>query len=265
LLGLSSPLLASVPGVSHRFFERIGGTSPHPWRTLNTSLDVGDAPARVLENLARVRFQVGVGKDALFTAKQVHGVRILGIDGDTDVDATALEEADGLLTTAPSLAVGVRTADCAPVLLAVDDGSGVAALHAGWRSAVGGIIEQGVHELAQKAGVPTHRIVAAVGPCIGIDAFEVGPEVREAFARRVDLEGIARDGAGDRAHVDLAGACLRMLKKAGVERAEQVGGCTVVNVERFFSVRGEKGVPTGRQLSCIARTDPPALDDEAFR
>ena len=263
MLGLSSPLLASVPGVSHRFFQRIGGTSPHPWSTLNTSLDVGDAPARVLENLARVRFQIGVGREALYACKQVHGAHIVEIAAGDDVEATAAEQADGLFTSAAAVAVAVRTADCAPILLAVDDGSAVAAVHAGWRGAAGGAISGGVAALCARANVVPDRIVAAVGPCIGREAFEVGPEVVEAFRAVIDVDGIVRAGREDRVHVDLAQACLRLLAQAGVTRAEHVGTCTATDLERYFSHRAEKG-STGRQMSAIARTTPPTLDSEAF-
>src|SRR5581483_922718 len=131
-----SPLLSSIPGVSHRCFQRIGGTSPNPWRSLNASYDVGDVVARVDENLARVRFQIGVPKNALYACTQVHGKNVVVVDGNEEIDDVRARKADALVTTARDVAVGVRTADCAPILLAVDDGSGVAAVHAGWRGAV---------------------------------------------------------------------------------------------------------------------------------
>lgn len=273
MLGIVSPLLSAVPGVSHRFFGRIGGTSPSPWLGLNISHDVNDSPARVDENLARVRFQLGVGKDALFTATQVHGADVIevtevggvgevGDDLETN-QAIRAREADALFTRAADRAVGVRTADCAPILIAVDDGSVVAAAHAGWRGAVGGIIGATVAAM----NVPPERLVAAVGPTIGFDAFEVGPEVIEA-ARAVvdeaDLQGLIRAGRDDRHHLDLASLCVRLLKKAGISRVEAVGGCTVSQAEQYFSHRRENGV-TGRQMSAIARTVPTHLDDETFR
>lgn len=280
MLGVSSPLLASISGVSHRFFQRIGGTSPHPWGSLNTSFDVRDAPARVEENLARIRFQLGVGKDSLYACTQVHGKDVVVVTGDEEPASVLARTADGLVTTAPDVAVGVRTADCAPILLAVDDGSGVAAVHAGWRGAVGGAVAAAVEALARAAAVRPSRIVGAVGPTIGLDAFEVGPEVvdaaRAALAdaggqngRGPDLGGLARPGQGDRMHLDLAGLCLRFLRAAGVERCERVGDCTATREDLYFSHRRDvtlkKGSETGRQMSAIARTAPPNLDDEAFR
>jgi YfiH family protein len=260
MLGIVSPLLSAVPGVSHRFFGRVGGTSPAPWTGLNTSYEVRDAPARVDENLARTRFQLGVGKDAMFTAKQVHGRAVLVVGPDSDLDAVRTTEADALVCRARDHAVAVRTADCAPILLAADDGSVVAAVHAGWRGAVGGVIEAAVADM----GVPASRIVAAVGPCIGWDAFEVGPEVVSAAAAATDVSALVRPGAGDRQHLDLAGLCAALLRKAGVERVDVVGGCTVQQASAYFSHRRDNGT-TGRQLSAIATTSPPDFDNETFR
>jgi len=260
MLGIVSPLLAAVPGVSHRFFGRIGGTSPTPWNWLNVSHTVGDAPARVDENLARVRFQLGVPRQALFTADQVHGREVVVVEDAASVDDVATRAADALVTRRASVAVGVRTADCAPVLLAADDGSVVGAAHAGWRGATGGVLAAAVQAL----DVDPARVVAAVGPCIGARAFEVGPEVIDAARALVDVDGLVVAGAGDRAFLDLAGLCARLLRRAGVERVDIVGGCTVEQAGLYFSHRRDAG-STGRQMSAIARATPPDLDDEAFR
>jgi YfiH family protein len=259
MLGITSPLLSSIPGVSHRFFGRIGGTSPHPFNALNTSHDVDDAPARVDENLARVRFQLGVGKSALFTAKQVHGSAVVVVDVASDPAEVRGRSADALLTRHQGHAVGVRTADCAPILLAVDDASVVVAVHAGWRGAVGGVIEAALLSL----DVDPARVVAAVGPCIGIANFAVGPEVVAAAKNVVDVDGLVRSGLGDRAFLDLAGLCQRILVKAGIQRVDVVGGCTVDQAALYFSHRRDHG-QTGRQLSAIALATPPDLDDESI-
>lgn len=262
MLGETSALLSSIPRTSHRFFQRIGGTSPAPWKSLNTSYDVRDAPARVDENLARVRFQVGVVRDALYTAKQVHGARVVEAKRGDDPAALAAEAADALYTFDEHVAVGVRTADCAPILLAARDARAVCAIHAGWRGAVGGVIEAALAALDAR-GVPPSSLVAAIGPCIGVDAFEVGPEVVAQAARVVDVEGLARAGAGDRMHLDLKVLCARVLHRAGVVDVDVVGACTATHLDRYFSHRAERG-ETGRQISVIATTTPPALDDEAF-
>ena len=267
MLGIQAPLLTTVPGVSHRFFSRIGGTSPKPWAMLNTSFDVGDSPARVQENLARVRFQIGVRKDALYSATQVHGTDVIVVRGDEDCEELRAAQADGIVTVAPHVAVAVRTADCAPILLAVDDGSGVGALHAGWRGAVHGMVQSGVAALCREAAVSASRLVAAIGPTIGMKAFEVGPEVIAAARAVSDIDGLwvpsSESARADRAHLDLSGFVERLLRQAGVERVERVGSCTVTHTDVYFSHRKEDGV-TGRQMSVIARTEPPRLDDEAL-
>jgi YfiH family protein len=265
-LGLRSALLSAVPGISHGFFGAIGGTSPAPWRGLNVAFNVGDAKARVEENLARVRFQLGVGRHALFVVSQVHKDRVVVVEEAADREAIGHEEADALFTSLPDIAVGVRTADCAPVLLAARDGSAVAAVHAGWRGAVGGVIEAAVKTFAD-AGVNADQLVAAVGPCIGQRAFEVGPEVIEAAAARVDVDGLVVPGRDDRQHLHLEGLCLRVLERAGVE-AEGLGVCTVEDVTddglpKWFSHRRDQG-KTGRQMSAIARAEPPELHPETF-
>jgi YfiH family protein len=270
-LGLTSPLLSSIAGVSHRFFGRVGGTSPHPWAALNTSFDVSDSPARVEENLARIRFQIGVPAGALYACTQVHGAAVEVVDGSEEPEEVRARKADALVTLAKDTAVGVRTADCAPILLAIDDGSAVAAVHAGWRGAVGGVLEAAVATLRERSGVDAKRIVAAIGPTIGIDAFEVGPEVVDAARAAIgdDVTPLVRAGKGDRLHLELRGVVARILTKAGVERVDIVGGCTVSEESAYFSHRRDvtlrKGSETGRQLSVIARTTPPVIDADMFR
>lgn len=255
MLGLKSSALDAIDGVSHRFFTAIGGTSPSPWRGLNTSYDVGDAPARVDENLARVRFQLGVRKRSLLTATQVHKDDVVVVDALSDLDTIASQKADALMTTAEEVGVGVRTADCAPILLAAKDGRAVAAAHAGWRGATGGIIEATLQTL-DAARVPAAEVVAAIGPCIGFDAFEVGPEVIDAAKARVSIDGLTKAGAGDRHFFDLAGFCERLLLNAGVPTVDVIRSCTVSDPEQYFSYRASNG-RCGRMMSAIARTQPP--------
>lgn len=261
-LGLKSELLDTIPGVSHRFFGRLGGTSPAPWRGLNTSFLVGDVPARVEENLARVRFQIGVGRTALFTPKQVHGNVVHEVGSGDDVEEVSAIEADALITAVPELALGVRTADCAPVLLASEDGRWVAAVHAGWRGAVGGIVEATVKALSAR-GVSPGALIACVGPCIGPAAFEIGPEVASAVMACAPDDKVLFPGRDDRSHLDLAALVQSQLLRAGLHRIENRAHCTASDLEAWYSHRAEGG-KTGRQMSAIARTLPPVISVSTF-
>ncbi|MCP4498680.1 MAG: peptidoglycan editing factor PgeF [Deltaproteobacteria bacterium] len=264
MLGYQSPLLSSATEVSHRFFNRIGGTSPGPWEGLNTSFSLKDSPARVRENMARVRFQLGVGRQALFTATQVHGVKVLEITAGDDVEEVEAVEADALFTFAKDVAVGVRTADCAPVLFTAKDGSVVGAVHAGWRSACGGILDAFLAALKER-GVDASDVVAAVGPAIGKESFEVGQDVIDAFLAveddvKVDVKALVVAGEDGKSLFDLRGFCVAVLQERGVE-VEIIGGDTFADVKKYFSYRRENGT-TGRMMSAIARTAPPELPDE---
>lgn len=260
-LGIHAENLSRIGGVSHRFFTRTGGTSPAPWRGLNASYVVGDVAARVDENLARVRFQIGVGRLALFTASQTHSTAVVEVTEEHAPDDVKHIEADALITARRDIALGVRTADCAPILLSSDDGRVVAAVHAGWRGAVNGILGRTLESFA-RMGVEPARVVAAVGPTIGQDAFEVGPEVIEAARAACDLDGLVRAGAGDRMHLDLPGLVERVLTRAGLANVVVVRRCTASD-EEFFSHRRDHGT-TGRQISVIATTEPPRIDPATF-
>jgi YfiH family protein len=161
--------------------------------------------------------------------------------------------------------LAVRVADCAPVLLASRDGRIVAAVHAGWRGVVAGVVPAAIEAMR---GLGAAEIVAAVGPCIGQDAFEVGPEVvaefRRVFGARADSGtnpgpgrpgspsvALVRPGRADRSHVDLAAAILPQLNDAGVAEVDLGGRCTVSEPEWFFSHRRD-GVRSGRMAAVIA-------------
>lgn len=276
MLGILSTQLSVLPMVSHRFFGRVGGTSPHPWTGLNTSFQVRDAPARVEENLARVRFQIGVGRRSLFTVQQVHGAQIHRVTAADRVEDVAAAEVDALFTTEASIALGVRTADCAPILMATTDGACVAAIHAGWRGLAAGIVRMTLAALTD-AGFPPASWVAAIGPCIGPDAFEVGPEVvqallhslgdpgadAESHRNALHQQGLFRHGDGDRCHVDLGLWAKQALLQAGIVTVDALQICTASAPETWYSHRAEAG-RTGRQIAVIARTQPPHIDEKTF-
>lgn len=250
---LTSPRLSKITGIRHGFSTREGGVSTGPYKSLNLGRDVDD-PANVDEN--RRRFVAALGLvDPIVQVDQVHGNLV------RDAEGAAGAKADGLFTTKPNVAVGVRTADCAPVLVAAtneDDAViAVAAIHAGWRGATASIVERGIEAL-EAVGADRRRMTFAIGPTIGIDNFEVGPEVIEAAA--ASLGGETPPGmtaVSGKPHLDLVGLLVRQLERLEVDmtRVETVGGCTFADPSLFFSHRRDKGV-TGRHLSAIAFEAP---------
>ena len=232
-----SRLLSSIPGLVHGFTNRHGGVSEGRFASLNLGLKWGDAPEAVAENLRRVAEAGGYAGERLRRVTQVHGGEVLAA-----CELTPTSEADGLwCRRAEGLTVAVSTADCVPVLIADRAGTVAAAVHSGWRSTVAGIAETAVATL----GVEPSSLVAAIGPCIELGAFEVGPEVAEQFdAAFVDATSYAKP------HVDLVGVVTAQLQRAGVPAAniERVGACTHAHPDRYFSYRRD-GAGTGQMIS----------------
>ena len=208
---------------------RAGGVSTGEYASLNLGAHGGDAPENVARNRALVRAHLPA--DPLWL-KQVHGTHVVD-------PAIAFEapRADGATTTQADRVCVVLTADCMPVFLCDAYGRSVAVAHAGWRGLAAGVLENAIHAL----GVPREDVHAWMGPAIGPDAFEVGPEVREAFVA-------ADEGAVEafRSHregkymADLYTLARRRLARAGVESIHGGGFCTFHERDRFFSYRREK-------------------------
>ena len=238
---------AALP-VPHAFLTRRGGVSRGLYASLNCGRGSGDDPEAVAANRALAAGVLGVAPEALATVHQVHSARAVVLR-----EAGPPEEADALVTDRPGLALGILTADCAPVLLADVEAGVVGAAHAGWRGALGGVIEAAVEAMASLGARPG-RIAAAVGPSIGPAAYEVGPELEARFvARDPDAARFFHAPAG-RAHLDLPAYALHRLRRAGVGRAEWTGHCTHDDPERFFSYRRSRraGEPDyGRLISVV--------------
>lgn len=229
--------------LAHGFTDRLGGASEGAFATLNFGLKWGDEMAAVAENRRRVAAAAGYDDARLRLVRQVHGAAVVRA-----AEARLTSEADAIWAHRddPPVVVAVLTADCVPVLVADDAGTVWAAIHSGWRGTVAGVVPATVAALAA-AGVDPARLRAAIGPCIELDAFEVGPEVAAQFpAEVVDAERFARP------HVDLVAMVRRQLVAAGVraENVERVGGCTYAEPARYFSYRRD-GVGTGQHLAFI--------------
>ena len=246
---------AALP-VRHGFFTRRGGVSSGPYASLNASLSGGDEVALVLRNRALVADALGVAPERLLGVKQVHGTRIVTVDARSTPPwaVGAGPEADGMVTAMQGVALGVISADCAPVLLCDAQARVVGAVHAGWRGAAAGVLEAAVCAMAA-LGARTDGIVAVVGPCIGPASYEVGPDLRDAVLGTVqDAARFFRAGAGDRFWFDLPGYCSARLLAAGAHVCDWVGADTLPDEARFFSHRRRTlgaGGPIGHQISAI--------------
>jgi polyphenol oxidase len=245
---LVSPRLQEA-GFAHGFTTRRGGVSEPPYEALDFA--VLRDPARLRENQRRLAAAVGFDPAVLHQATQVHGRAVLVADGDP---ASMLErEADALVAEPGSgHAVAVRIADCVPVLLASPASGRVAAVHAGWRGIVAGVVAAAAERLgADDPGDARPGLVAAIGPSIGPCCFEVGLDVAESIAAASGPEVIARR-AGDKAYVDLRRAVRAQLVGLGVADAaiDDVPGCTRCDRERFYSYRRD-GDASGRLLAVI--------------
>ena len=246
---LTSPLLNEVAGVRHGFFTRLGGVSSGVYASLNVGRGSRDQPDDVAENRRRVA--QALGATALNTAYQTHSSRVAMTDRDLD---GGTPEADGLATEARGVLCGALSADCAPILIADPEARIVGAIHAGWKGALGGVVEAGVAALIDLGG-RAERMVAAVGPCIGPRSYEVGEEFETRFlAAAAHHQAFFQPGAvADKRLFDLPGFVLDRLARTGVERAEWIGADTAAD-EDFFSNRRAfmRGEPDyGRLVSAI--------------
>ncbi|MBB2164946.1 peptidoglycan editing factor PgeF [Gluconacetobacter sp. 1b LMG 1731] len=243
-----------LDGVPHGFFTRQGGVSQGPYASLNCSTRSGDDPAALAENRRRVARAIGVAPAHLLGVTQVHGDGVVTVTAPWPVGQGAA--ADAMVTDRPGLALGVITADCGPVLFASADGRVVGAAHAGWRGAVGGVLEATLASMAA-LGTAAAQVRAVVGPCIGLDSYEVGADMR-AQALAADPAAEAFFHAGRRVEhfqFDLAGYCVARLRGAGVGEAVALGVDTLADAARFFSHRRRTlagGGPIGHQISVIA-------------
>jgi YfiH family protein len=248
---LTSPLL-DLPGVRHAFFTRQGGVSAGLYDSLNVGRGSRDDPSDVVENRRRTAAHFGLPAEALSTCYQIHSATALTTaQGWSD----ARPEGDAVVTAAAGVICGALAADCAPILLADPQARVVAAAHAGWKGALGGIAEATVAAMVHQ-GAEAGRIVAVVGPCIGPASYEVGLEFRERFtdAAADNARFFAAGEAADRQMFDLPAFVLSRLRGAGVGTCDWIGADTCAEEALFYSNRRafrREEPDFGRLLSAI--------------
>lgn len=240
--------LLSAAGFTHAFFTRHGGTSPGAYASLNFSYAVGDAAANVDENLARAARALGIPRDRLYFPSQIHTDGVHELRGGELHGEVLRTEADALVSSAPGIACGVRSADCLPILIADPAVGRVAAVHAGWRGLTCRILSRALERL----GGSPERWIAAIGPHISAEAFEVSEEVAQELSAASPNPSVVQRHHGPRPHVDLEAIARAQLLEHGLDpsRIERVGGCTQLEPQHYFSFRRD-GKHSGRHLAAI--------------
>lgn len=246
-MDLIVPEWAAPPNVGTLSTTRLGGVSPAPYDDgtgtggLNLGTHVGDAPGLVERN--RKRLRTLLPSEPVWLS-QVHGATVLDAEQVLNVP-----QADASITTRPGVVCAIQTADCLPVLFCDRRGTVVGAAHAGWRGLAGGILENTVARMRAAGG---DEILAWLGPAIGPDCFEVGPDVLAAFCARDPAMASAFTPMKDipgKYLADIYALARTTLRNAGVEHVFGGGLCTVTDKARFYSYRRDK--VTGRMASLI--------------
>jgi YfiH family protein len=254
---LTAANLEAIPGLRHGFFTRDRGVSQGVNAFLNCGFSSGDDERLVLANRAIAMEKLGLPAGALTTVKQVHGTEVHKVM--EPAPGPSAVEADALVTDQIGIALGVLSADCAPVLLADAAAGVIGAAHAGWRGALAGVIDRLVEAMIERGARP-ERMTAAVGPCIAKPSYEVGPDMR-ADVEQADPEGLVFFEAvpgSDRHHFDLKAYALSRLARLGVENRQALPEDTLTDEARFFSARRSRNRGEdkfGLLLSAIALGD----------
>jgi len=248
--------LAGLGALRHGFFGRRGGVSEGVYESLNCGPGSNDDRERVMENRKRATSTLAPNA-TLVTMYQVHSANAVTVTTPWEIKDNP--KADAFVTKQAGIALGILTADCAPILLADAEAHVIGAAHAGWNGALAGVAESAVAAMTD-LGAKRERIRAAVGPCIGQAAYEVGPEFKPRF--------VAVDSANERYFVaskrerhwqfDLESYVVDRLREAGVDKIEALAACTYEREAEFFSYRRtthRKEPDYGRQLSAIVLID----------
>ncbi|PFG09841.1 peptidoglycan editing factor PgeF [Marinobacter sp. LV10MA510-1] len=244
-LPLIAPVWPAPASVQAFSSTRQGGVSAAPWGQLNVGGHVNDNPQSVAANRQRLADHLGLSAQRFAWLNQVHGTVVVEV---TAQNLSQLPPADASYTREPGVVCAILTADCLPVILCNRQGTIVGAAHAGWRSLCGGVLENLITAMAE----PAENLMAWLGPAIGPDQFEVGPEVRQAFINHSPQAASAFTSEGARpGHymADIYQLATQRLQQASVSSINGGGLCTASDPQRFFSYRRDG--QTGRMATLV--------------
>ncbi|MEJ6397658.1 peptidoglycan editing factor PgeF [Yoonia sp. 208BN28-4] len=227
---ITDDLLAGTP---HGFFTRRGGASSGVFAGLNCGFGSSDQHDIVAINRARVAAAMGLQDDALIGVHQIHSPDVVTVNAPT----SDKPKADALVTATPGVALSVLTADCQPVLFADAANGVIGAAHAGWKGAVGGVLENTIAAM-EDLGATRETIKAVIGPTISQRNYEVGPEYFDNVMAEDDSAArFFANGRDGKFQFDLPGYGLHRLRSAGIADAAWTRHCTYADVDRFYSYR----------------------------
>ena len=242
-------------GFTHAFTTRLGGVSPLPDAALNLGNFNQDSADNIHENRRRLLDALNISDWPLVTAKQIHSADVTLVNKAQDEPTTC----DALTTDLPQTMLAIQTADCMPILLGDQRTRAVAAVHAGWRGTLAGIVARTLESMQHAYGTRSADVIAAFGPTIQAPNFEVGPEVIAQFESAFEFapQAVSQRKPTGQAHLDLAFINRQLLQNAGVPSSQifDCGLCTVERNDLFFSYRKEGGAeqPVGRLMGVIGR------------
>ena len=253
---IESDNLGYLGGIRHGFFTRKGGVSDGLYAWLNCGFGSDDNHTNVAANRARIAARLKTNTANLITPYQTHSATVVVATQPWTPEKAP--KADAIVTQTTGLAIGILTADCAPVIFADIKAGIIAVAHAGWRGAIGGILEATIEAMVCE-GARRNDIKAALGPCLHQPSYEVGPEFRANFnAANPDYSRyFSKNGDNQRPFFDLPGFVMHRLKHAGLTTIANLDLCTYENESLFFSYRRnthQNCSDYGRQISAIVLT-----------
>tara|TARA_Y100001936_G_scaffold253227_1_gene316606 strand:- start:1024 stop:1818 length:795 start_codon:yes stop_codon:yes gene_type:complete len=244
--------LGGYEQIRHGFFGRVGGVSQGIYSSLNCGYGSSDEENKITENRRRVSQFLGITPTSLTCTYQVHGTDVVAVE--QPWNRAEAPRADGMVTARAGIALGILTADCAPVLFADNQNRIVGACHAGWRGALDGVIESTVSAM-ESLGAQRENIAAAVGPCIAQPSYQVGLEFRNKFTEQnAKFSSYFADDDETHLRFDLGGFVQLRLERAGLSKIDVIDMDNCAETESFYSYRrstlsGEQDY--GRGISVI--------------
>jgi len=238
--------------IVHGLFLRHGGCSPEPWRSLNLSTTVGDTKENVVENRSRILTSLNLPKDSFFDVWQIHSTNVIVTDQPRSRDQNYIQ-ADAIITNKQGVALLMLFADCVPILLYDPVNSVIGLVHAGWMGSINRIVNKTVEKMKRDFDSDPEKIIAGVGPSVGVEQYPVGNDVikqtKRSFPENWDMLLLE---INNQIHLDLWKTNELVLQESGVKKIEQSRVCTASNINDWYSHRSEKG-KTGRfgVLICI--------------